>query len=537
MSSKDDQQSSADDDVPTPVLKPIFGNDDDDDNDGMLSFADGFRDKVKLLFDHFDLDRDGFLQYDELRALQAATDEVVLSEDMYVMACKALNCHPKQGISLEALKFTYASEGADIDKDYAKVFEKKMEETTSTTADGNEEEEQEDQDVVYEIGAGGVDISKKPQTTHQKTKPPTIKSPHPASATLETSTSNNAMVIKALNNLIEYVKKDTACSQDPPKLSHYRVIPNEVQKAYTLIDNGAQMVHSTATKYTLVGKISLTDQIKLGTDLLRGCELIGASLHILLQDATGCCRAVRKLTQRASLAIFINVLHLVQSFEDESAMQGNVGAQKTGAVWEACDQILNKMLPKGNRNAIRRELFTWTQEINDSMEEFQELLDMGPCEAPGDMDGEDEDDYDEDDLFGGDEQYNDNDFPIATACLGLLKNSRGNMKIALEICELLGDKAGETEGDDHLMAILQIHKYAREIGEGATDFGSLMYPPLQEKVEELTSQFQKQVQTIKDLQSFILGLNGIPSRISELSNILSSAADTRSGEFNTAIGG
>jgi Grap2 and cyclin-D-interacting len=509
------------------VLKPIFGGDGDDDTaDGMLSFAEGFRDKVKVLFDHFDYDHDGFLDYEELRALQAATDEVVLTEGMYVMACKTLNCHPKRGISLDALKFTYASEGADIDKDYAKVFDKDHNNNGGATESAPEI----DGDVVYEAGTDGFDISKT-QPAKKPTKP--VESPSAAPTSKSKSVSNNAKVIKALNNLIEYVKNDQSSTQDPPKLSHYRNIPNEVEKAYTLIDNGAQMVHSTATKYTLVGKVSLDDQIKLGTDLLRGCELIGASLHILLQNHTGCSRAVRKLTQRASLAIFINVLHLVEAFEDESAMQGNVGAQKTGAVWEACDQVLKKMLPKGNRNAIRREMFTWTQEINDSMEEFQEMIDMGPCEAAEDGNDDVEDDGEDDDFFDGNDQYNDNDLPIAKACLGLLKNSRGNMKISLETCEVLGEKVGETEGEEHLEAILKIHNFARMIGEGVTDVGSLMYPPLRGK-SELASQFHKQVQAIKSLQEFILGLDGLPSKISELANILSSAGDAREGEFNAA---
>ncbi|KAL3913509.1 MAG: hypothetical protein SGILL_006459 [Bacillariaceae sp.] len=138
------------------VLKPLFGKDaDDDDDKGLLSFAEGFRDKVQILFDHFDADGDGYLKYEELRKLQAATDEVVLSEEMYVMACKALNCHPKTGVSLEALKFTYASEGADIEKDFETVFGEEGE-----GKDTNKPKTKDDNgDVVYEVGADGVDIS------------------------------------------------------------------------------------------------------------------------------------------------------------------------------------------------------------------------------------------------------------------------------------------------------------------------------------------------------------------------------------------
>jgi UPF0176 protein len=353
---------------------------------------------------------------------------------------------------------------------------------------------------------------------------------------MKSTSSSNAKVIESLSHLIDYVKNDKSCSTNPPTLSHYRDIPEEVQKAYTLIDNGAQMIHSTATKYTLVGKINLKDQVKLGTDLLRGCELIGAALHVLLQDHSGCSRAVRHLTQRAALAIFINVLHLVEAFEDGSALDGNVGAQMTGAVWEACDEVLNKLLPKGNRNAIRRELFTWQKEIQDTMEEFQDMIDLGPADG---IDGNDDagDEEDEDDFFGmdGEEQYDVKDFPIAKACLHIIKNSRGNMKIAVETCEVLGEKHQAAQDDGYLASILQVLSYARSVGEGVTDLGSLLYPPICDNLGELQSQVAKQMHFIKALQEYILGLEGMPSKITELASILSHAIDARQEEFDQAV--
>ena len=85
----------------------------------MLNFAEGFRDKVRILFEHFDHDKDGRLRYQELAALQTATNDAEsdrLTKEMYVMACQSLNCHPDEGLSLEALKFTYAADGASIDE-------------------------------------------------------------------------------------------------------------------------------------------------------------------------------------------------------------------------------------------------------------------------------------------------------------------------------------------------------------------------------------------------------------------------------------
>ena len=93
------------------VVKALF---EDDSND----FAEGFRDRVRILHEHFDADNDGLLSFAELSSLQKATAGVKLSEENYIMACRALDCHPSRGISLDALKLTYASEGADLGKDY-----------------------------------------------------------------------------------------------------------------------------------------------------------------------------------------------------------------------------------------------------------------------------------------------------------------------------------------------------------------------------------------------------------------------------------
>lgn len=154
-------------------LKPLFEALKEDDS-AMLSFAESFRDKVKILFEHFDHDQDGFLKYDELAALQTATagyDTDRLSKEMYVMACQNLNCHPDTGLSLEALKFTYAADGADVDADYDKVFDpdgkpRKVVVKVNLPAEkaskgpSKERSKEENEEKVYEIESNGVvDIS------------------------------------------------------------------------------------------------------------------------------------------------------------------------------------------------------------------------------------------------------------------------------------------------------------------------------------------------------------------------------------------
>jgi len=90
-------------------FSPLFASE-----EGAEDYAELLRDKVRALFEHFDTDKDEHLNFAELGALQKATAGTTLTEEMYVMACRALNCHPKKGISLDALKFTYAAEGSDI---------------------------------------------------------------------------------------------------------------------------------------------------------------------------------------------------------------------------------------------------------------------------------------------------------------------------------------------------------------------------------------------------------------------------------------
>jgi len=78
------------------------------------SFAELFLDKIRALHEHFDKDKDGYLNFAELSSLQVCTSGNTMDRNTYAMVCKALACHPNQGVSIEALKLTYAAEGTDI---------------------------------------------------------------------------------------------------------------------------------------------------------------------------------------------------------------------------------------------------------------------------------------------------------------------------------------------------------------------------------------------------------------------------------------
>jgi len=100
-------------------------------------------DKVRTIHEHFDKDNDDHLNFDELASLQLFTSGAVMDSNQYGMVCQALGCRPSQGLSLDAMKLTYAADGANIDEDYKKVFEQQRQE----------------KDGVIEVGEGGVDIS------------------------------------------------------------------------------------------------------------------------------------------------------------------------------------------------------------------------------------------------------------------------------------------------------------------------------------------------------------------------------------------
>ena len=92
----------------------LFSNGDNDDGDEMISFADQFVDKVRAIHEHFDKNCDGFLNFEELSSLQLCTSGQILDSSLYGYLCQGLGCQPDKGLSLDGLKLTYASEGANV---------------------------------------------------------------------------------------------------------------------------------------------------------------------------------------------------------------------------------------------------------------------------------------------------------------------------------------------------------------------------------------------------------------------------------------
>ncbi|KAL9178903.1 hypothetical protein ACHAXT_011876 [Thalassiosira profunda] len=328
-----------------------------------------------------------------------------------------------------------------------------------------------------------------------------------------------------------------AASLSPPALplSHWRTLPLPVASAYDILHDGASYLHATSTKYTLVGKVDDKEGGNLAVELRKGAELVGTATLLLFSPSCGSSRSLRHYVKQSSRALIASVISLVQSFEDGLA-QGqandgnNLGAQKTGAVWAACDKI-SKSVPRGNRAAMRRELMVWARDCNETVEEFEEVLALGPRDDG--EEGEEEEMMDED-------QYTEIEMGVAKASLNVMKCSRNLLGLVLKACECAGEHADEPmldeketqsaeadgsaaeaqSGEDStqqkpndqsakrkelLNWIGNLHEMARTVGEGVTNLGILLYPPLDPagNAEELQNWQAKKPQTI--------GRHAIPS--------------------------
>jgi Grap2 and cyclin-D-interacting len=289
-------------------------------------------------------------------------------------------------------------------------------------------------------------------------------------------------------------------------LSHWRKLPAVIVQAHDILTQGAGLIHATSTKYTLLGRIDHgkheTQQFDLSKDLLQGCQLIATACLVLSES--GSSKSSVHYVIQASRAIVNTVVQLVESFVSHEALDTeNLGAQRTGAVWSACEVVINKQVPKGNRNAMRRALLTFLQECQETMSEFQDLIEMGVS---------DDDEEDES------EQYTTTEMPVAQACVALIKCSRGSINAALQACESVGsladavddDKHDESDNHQHQSAektrlfawLAQIHELACAVGDNMTELGCTLYPPLEKTAVQ--AQIDQQTSAIQAVMTCIL---------------------------------
>lgn len=287
-------------------------------------------------------------------------------------------------------------------------------------------------------------------------------------------------------------------------IGYWRSLPTEVIAAYQLLADGAEYIHATSTKYALVGKVDSHEGGNLAFELRKGAQLIGTGTLLLFSPECGSSRSLRHYVKQSSRAVISSLLSLVRVYEDGSA-QGtpndgnNVGAQKTGAVWSACDALRLK-LPKGNRAAMRRELMIWVRDCNESIEEFDEMLALGPRDDDGEGDEEEE-------------QYSESEMKIARAAVNIMKCSKNILGLVLQVCECVGGSLDESHatGDESNKELLQfitnMHEVARRIGEGVTNFGVMLYPPLDDSFTNNEVEFE-QWQSTKASKTSLTSLLG-----------------------------
>jgi Grap2 and cyclin-D-interacting len=357
---------------------------------------------------------------------------------------------------------------------------------------------------------------------------------------MSSSSSSSSDVLAALIRLANSLKElnDQASAN---QLSHYRHLPPAVVHALDLMDQGAAVVEATATKYTLVGQQQQEQQTavvlsQMATELLQGCQLVATAALVICDgnvgkadgtNSLGCAQPFRAHVKRTARSIVGAVQNLVQIFVDreqvpegERENQDLNAAQRTGVVWDACQKVLQKQMPRGNRTAFRRDWMIYQRDCQDTLEEFQALYDEGPVEG------------DSGELSSGDhdapERYTKKELPVVQACLYIIKSSRGSLKVTVTACEAVGavvdnlqQQANGSSNDvgcaGRLQWIAAIHDLVRLVGEGVTDFGSVLYPPL--SVDTLTAEINRQATAVYNLVSFILDATvttGPPSSTLEL---------------------
>jgi hypothetical protein len=130
------------------------------------------------------------------------------------------------------------------------------------------------------------------------------------------------------------------------------------------------------------------------------------------------------------------------------------------------------------------------------------------------------------------EQYTESEMKVAKASVNVMKCSKNLLGLTLKACECVGDYADklsqqcdQKEDDgaqqnsqkqkDMLQWISNLHEMARTVGEGVTNFGILLYPPLdvtssQQDLQKWQAKKPKTTasdeQSIPSLGSTILGL-------------------------------
>jgi len=295
-------------------------------------------------------------------------------------------------------------------------------------------------------------------------------------------------------------------------LRHWRLTSDQpvLNEAYKMITEGTEFLKTTSTKYTLMGKAAEDGDFKgLPESLLEGIQIIATGAMVLHSEEAGCGRCCRTHAKRSVRRLISATISLVQSFLDKSALDDNVGAIKTATLWETCDDLVK--IPRGNRNAVRRDVLLWRKDATETLEEFQVIVNLGPKQN---LQEESEPLVETgwDDFCEGNEveQYSKSEIEIVDECLALIKCSRVTLGLILEVCDLAAAKIEDNSNSfitNKLEWIGQLTEVARIIGTGVTDLGMHLYPPLNANNAEFLFEVKQQSFSVATANDVIIRLS------------------------------
>ena len=373
------------------------------------------------------------------------------------------------------------------------------------------------------------------------------------------------------------------------RMNHYSVIPTELQELYDTIHQHTTMIHTTVTKYTLLHQMVVRSSndsdirsndshgaiVAIMKDLLHSCQILVACTMALYHtndddhnneirtnhttNTIGAAPSLCRHTKNAIHQIIHSVVQLLQVFPVQSSCATNSTgtttssttttamdpAQRTGVVWEACETIIGvttattttttkkrmtTTIPLGNRNAIRRDILQYKLECQDTIQEFELLLQQSQeqmnhhHETSSSKNNNNNDDEDENDDSDDDEEefYTTlHEIKIVTPCVALLKCSRGVLNITLNMIDHIGmsivvpnstttNNSMTDDDNNNRQKYIWIQHLCQEIqfiGIGVTELGATLYPPLHNddsytvlvKIEVM-----KQSNTIQQLLQYML---------------------------------
>lgn len=184
----------------------------------------------------------------------------------------------------------------------------------------------------------------------------------------------------------------------------------------------------------------------------------------------------------------------------------------TGVVWEAVEQ--SKKVPKSNRVAYRRAFMVKSGVVRDTIEEFQAMVDASPSPSSASSSSSSspagsaatpqsgdafDDDFDFADM-DGDDEYDAEDLPLATACVESLKLLRPTLKTAMDAMDAAVAGTASSGGGDGKTGLdrnAELWLLCQRVTNAATEFGASLYPPLDvEEVEAAAGPFKSTVREI-----------------------------------------